>query len=81
MVHISAIGADPESDSDYARSKAQGEAAVLKAFPSAMILRPAIVFGTEDHFFNKFGFMAKLGPILPIAGGNTKFQPVYVDDA
>ncbi len=80
LVHISALGADAGSDSDYSRTKAAGEAAVLKAFPTAMILRPSVIFGTEDQFFNKFAAMTKFGPILPIAGGNTRFQPVYVDD-
>lgn len=80
MVQISAIGADPESDSGYARTKAQGEAAVLKHMPQAMILRPSVVFGPEDQFFNRFANMARFGPILPVVGGGTKFQPVYVDD-
>lgn len=80
LVHISALGADAESESEYSRSKALGEAAVLKAFPKAMILRPSIIFGTEDGFFNKFATMTKFGPVLPITGGNTRFQPVYVDD-
>ena len=80
LVHLSAIGADAESDSDYARSKAEGEAAVQAAFPSAVILRPSIIFGTEDQFFNRFAGMTRLSPILPIAGGATRFQPVYVDD-
>ncbi|MBE1297944.1 complex I NDUFA9 subunit family protein [Phycobacter azelaicus] len=80
MVHISAIGADAESDSDYARSKAAGETAVQEAFPAAVILRPSIIFGTEDQFFNRFAGMTRLSPLLPIAGGSTRFQPVYVDD-
>jgi NADH dehydrogenase len=80
LVQISAIGADPLSDSNYARTKGEGEAAVLAAFPSAMILRPSIVFGTEDGFFNRFASMSRLGPILPVVGANTRFQPVYVDD-
>lgn len=80
FVHISAIGADADSDSAYARTKAEGEAAVLAAFPNAVILRPSIIFGTEDGFFNRFAGMARLGPILPIVGADTKFQPVYVDD-
>jgi NADH dehydrogenase len=80
LVHISAIGADANGASLYARSKAAGEAAVLEAFPSAMILRPSVVFGPEDQFFNRFAGMARLGPVLPVAGANTKFQPVYVDD-
>ncbi len=80
LVHISAIGADAESDSLYAQSKAAGEAAVLAAFPGATILRPSVVFGPEDQFFNRFAGMARLGPILPVVGAATRFQPVYVDD-
>lgn len=80
LVQISAIGADPASDSDYSRSKGEGEAAVLAAFPGAVILRPSVIFGTEDHFFNRFAAMTRMGPILPVVGANTKFQPVYVDD-
>jgi uncharacterized protein YbjT (DUF2867 family) len=80
LVQISAIGADAQSDSAYARSKAEGETAVLAAFPSAVILRPSIVFGTEDQFFNRFAAMSRIGPILPVVGANTRFQPVYVDD-
>jgi NADH dehydrogenase len=80
MVHISAIGADMESDSNYARTKAEGEAGVLNHQPDAMILRPSIVFGPEDQFFNRFAGMARMGPVLPVVGANTQFQPVYVDD-
>jgi NADH dehydrogenase len=80
MVHISAIGADEEGGSLYARSKGRGEAAVLDAFPTAMILRPSVVFGPEDQFFNRFAGMSRLGPVLPVAGADTRFQPVYVDD-
>lgn len=80
MVHISAIGADTQSESDYARTKGEGEAAVLKHQPDAMILRPSIVFGPEDQFFNRFAGMAGLSPVLPVVGASTKFQPVYVDD-
>jgi NADH dehydrogenase len=80
MVQISAIGADPESDSVYAKTKAAGEAGVLKHMPNAMILRPSIVFGPEDGFFNRFAGMSRFGPILPVIGADTKFQPVYVDD-
>ncbi|ATI43134.1 complex I NDUFA9 subunit family protein [Pacificitalea manganoxidans] len=80
FVQISAIGADADSDSAYARTKAQGEAAVLDAFPNAVILRPSIVFGPEDEFFNRFASMSRLGPILPVVGADTKFQPVHVDD-
>ena len=80
MVHLSAIGADAQSDSDYARTKAEGEAAVLAAFPQAVILRPSIIFGTEDGFFNRFAGMTRMGPVLPVVGAQTRFQPVYVDD-
>ncbi len=80
MVHVSAIGADAGSDSAYARTKAEGEGAVLEHMPRAVILRPSIVFGPEDQFFNRFAGMARLGPVLPIVGAKTKFQPVYVDD-
>lgn len=80
VVHISAIGADKASDSDYQRTKGEGEAAVLAAFPDAVILRPSIIFGPEDGFFNRFAGMARMSPILPIFGANTRFQPVYVDD-
>jgi NADH dehydrogenase len=80
MVHISAIGADADSASDYARSKAEAEAAVAEAFPDAVILRPSIIFGTEDQFFNRFAAMARLTPVIPAIGADTKFQPVYVDD-
>ncbi len=80
MVHVSAIGADAESDSDYARSKALGEAGVLEHMPKAVILRPSVIFGPEDEFFNRFAGMARMGPFLPLVGAETKFQPVYVDD-
>jgi uncharacterized protein YbjT (DUF2867 family) len=80
MVHISAIGANAASESEYSRSKAAGEAGVLEYMPDAVILRPSIIFGSEDQFFNRFASMSRLGPILPVVGANTKFQPVYVDD-
>ncbi len=80
FVQVSAIGADAKSDSSYARTKAAGEAAVLAAFPGAVILRPSIIFGTEDQFFNRFAAMTRMSPILPIAYGETRFQPVWVDD-
>lgn len=80
LVHISAIGADVESASQYARTKSEGEALVKAAFPSAVILRPSVIFGSEDQFFNRFANIAKISPIIPVVGGNTKFQPVYVDD-
>lgn len=81
FVHISAIGADPNSPSAYARSKAAGEAAIRAAFPEATILRPSILFGPEDDFFNRFAALARYLPALPlIGGGHTRFQPVYVGD-
>lgn len=80
MVHVSAIGADVDSDSVYARTKGRGEAAVLEHMPGAVILRPSVVFGPEDQFFNRFAQMTRLGPVLPVVGADTKFQPVYVDN-
>jgi NADH dehydrogenase len=81
FVHVSAIGADPQAPSLYARSKAAGEAAVLAQLPGAVILRPSVVFGPEDQFFNRFAAMARYLPALPlIGGGATKLQPVYVGD-
>ena len=80
MVHFSAIGADLESLSHYSRSKATGEAEVLAHMPNVVILRPSIVFGAEDKFFNRFASMSRFGPILPIVGADTQFQPVFVDD-
>lgn len=81
LIQISAIGADSESEANYARTKAEGEAAARAAFPNATIVRPSIVFGPEDDFFNRFGHLATLLPALPlIGGGRTRFQPVYVAD-
>jgi NADH dehydrogenase len=81
LVHVSAIGADMESDAHYAVTKAQGEQAVREAFPKAVILRPSLIFGPEDGFFNKFASMARILPSLPlIGGGHTRFQPVFVGD-
>ena len=80
FVQISAIGANERSKSGYAESKGRGEAGVLAHFPSAVILRPSIIFGTEDQFFNRFATMARFLPILPVVGPQSKFQPVYVDD-
>lgn len=80
LVHISAIGADAESDSLYQRSKARGEELVYEHFAKAVILRPSIIFGHEDQFFNRFAGMARFSPFLPVVGANTRFQPVYVDD-
>lgn len=81
LVHLSAIGAAPEAEAEYARSKAAGEAAMRDAFPGAAIVRPSIVFGVEDDFLNRFAWIARLAPALPlIGGGATRFQPVYVGD-
>lgn len=80
MVQISAIGADAQSEVDYARTKAEGEAALLQHMPNAVILRPSIIFGPEDAFFTRFASMARMMPILPVVGPDTRFQPVHVDD-
>lgn len=81
FVHVSALGADPDSRSDYARSKAVAEQKIREILPSAAILRPSVVFGPEDSFFNRFASMARFSPFLPlIGGGKTRFQPVYVGD-
>ena len=81
LIHISAIGASEKSNSRYAQSKAAGEKAVLQVFPDAVILRPSIVFGPEDEFFNRFASLARFSPFMPLIGlGSTKFQPVYVGD-
>lgn len=81
MIHVSAIGADLNSASRYARSKAAGEAAVFKAAPEATIFRPSVVFGPEDDFTNRFAAMARMLPVMPLIGGGiTRFQPVYVAD-
>ena len=81
VVHVSAIGADANSNSGYARAKAAGEAAVLAAVPSATIIRPSVVFGPEDQFTNRFAGLARISPMLPLIGGGlTKMQPVYVGD-
>lgn len=81
LVHVSAIGADPNSASGYGRSKAIGEKAVFDTVPGAVVLRPSIVFGPEDDFFNRFADMARFSPVLPlIGGGETLFQPVFVGD-
>ena len=80
FIQISAIGSNEGSSSNYARTKALGEASVLKYFPDATILRPSIIFGPEDQFFNRFAQMATLSPFLPLVGAHTKFQPVYVGD-
>ncbi|ADG12500.1 complex I NDUFA9 subunit family protein [Caulobacter segnis] len=80
LVHVSAIGADVNATAKYARSKGEGEAAVRAAFPGATIVRPSIVFGPEDDFFNRFAQMAVLAPVMPLVGGDTRFQPVFVGD-
>jgi uncharacterized protein YbjT (DUF2867 family) len=81
LVHVSAIGADPDSPSAYGRSKAAGEAAVFETLPDAVVFRPSIMFGPEDHFFNRFAGLARILPALPLfGGGHTRFQPVFVGD-
>src|SRR3954454_10868004 len=80
LIHMSALGADPDSASGYARTKARGEEAVRDIFPDAIVTRPSIVFGPEDDFFNRFAAMARVLPIIPLVGAETKFQPVYVGD-
>ncbi|MEX1236145.1 MAG: complex I NDUFA9 subunit family protein [Roseovarius sp.] len=80
LVHLSAIGADTDGASLYAKSKGRGEKGILEHFPNAVILRPSIVFGPEDQFFNRFAAMTKMGPVLPVVGADTRFQPVYVGD-
>jgi NADH dehydrogenase len=80
MVHVSAIGADANSESAYARAKAAGETAVLDAVPGATILRPSLVFGPEDAFTNRFAALARMSPVMPLIGGGTRMQPVYVGD-
>ena len=77
---MSALGANPESASAYARSKAEGEARAKAAFPGAAIIRPSIIFGPEDEFFNRFAALARFSPVLPLIGGSTRFQPVFVGD-
>lgn len=80
FLHLSAIGADADSPSLYAQTKAAGEAVVLAAFPSAIILRPSVVFGPDDQFFNRFAGLAAMLPFMPVVAGETRFQPVYVGD-
>ena len=81
LVHVSAIGADANSRAAYARSKAEAERLVLAAEPQAVIMRPSVIFGPEDDFFNRFAAMARISPALPlIGGGETRFQPVFVGD-
>jgi len=82
LIHVSAIGADPDSDSTYASTKGEGEARIRAVDPNATILRPSLVFGPEDNFFNRFAGLARMLPALPlIGGGHTKFQPVFAGDA
>jgi uncharacterized protein YbjT (DUF2867 family) len=81
LLHVSALGADADSDSDYFRTKAVGEQAVRAAFPEATIFRPSLVFGPEDEFFNKFASLARFSPVLPLfGGGTTRFQPIFAGD-
>lgn len=80
LVHMSSIGADTESDAHYARSKAAGEAGVLAAYPDAVILRPSVIYGPGDNLFNTFAGLARMTPIFPVVGSETKFQPVFVGD-
>jgi NADH dehydrogenase len=80
LVHMSAIGADVDSDAVYGRSKGAGEAAVRAAFPGATILRPSTIFGREDQFINRFAGLIRMLPVVPVIGGDTKFQPVFVGD-
>ena len=80
LVHLSAIAADASAKSDYGRSKGEGEEAVRAAFPNATIIRPSVVFGREDEFVNRFAALARLLPVLPVIGGDTRLQPVYVAD-
>ena len=82
LVHVSAIGADKDAHATYAATKGEGEARLREAFPDAAILRPSVLFGTEDKFFNLFGWLAKMSPVLPlVGGGHTRFQPLFVGDA
>lgn len=80
LIHMSALGADAESDSAYLRSRALGEDEVRKHFPEAIIIRPSLVFGPDDSFFNRFGMLARYLPVLPAIGAKSRFQPVYVGD-
>ena len=80
FVHVSANGADPESPADYARTKAEGEVAVLAGFPTATILRPSVVFGPDDNFVNMFAGLISMLPVLPVFGPQARLQPVFIDD-
>jgi uncharacterized protein YbjT (DUF2867 family) len=80
LIHVSAIGADPHSESLYARSKAEGEAALFRVRPDAIVMRPSLLFGPGDNSFNRFASLARMLPVLPLAGADTRFQPVYAGD-
>ena len=80
FIHISSLGASPESSSRLLKSKGAGEESVIDCFPNANILRPSLIFGNEDTFFNRFAKLSSISPFIPVVGSNTKFQPVYVDD-
>ena len=80
FIHISSLGASSESSSQLLRSKGAGEEAVLECFPNSNIIRPSLIFGTEDTFFNRFAKLSSISPLIPVVGPDTKFQPVYVDD-
>ena len=80
IVHVSALGADPRSPSLYGRAKAEGEAGLLRTRPDAVIVRPSLLFGPGDSFFNRFASLARALPVLPLAGADTRFQPVYAGD-
>jgi NADH dehydrogenase len=80
LIQMSVIGADENSPSLFARSRALGEAEVRAAFPGAIVIRPSVIFGTNDDFFNKLGMLSRMLPVMPLFGGTTKFQPVYVGD-
>ena len=80
LVHVSALGADMQAPSGYARTKALGETEVLTAFPSAVVIRPSIVFGPGDGFFNRYGMLARMLPVLPVIGAKSRLQPIYVGD-
>lgn len=80
LVHISGLGIDTESNSKYVASKSRGEAAVLAARPDAVVLRPSVIFGADDNFYNRFAGLSRMGPVMPIVGANTRLQPVFVED-
>ncbi len=80
MIHVSAIGADPDAPAQYGRTKAEGEERVLAACPDAVVFRPSIMFGPGDSFFNRFAALARMFPVLPLASADTRFQPVYAGD-